>query len=137
MPTRRSWKQVLSDKSCFLPKNTTATTCRLQPLDLGILQAFKLEYYKLLLTQMVCKVDKCSSASEVCNSVDILQAKRWSAMTWNDVLQSTVVKCFIKAGILNSERKKNAVEAAGGDVDPFTELDIDISMVESWRKNQA
>ena len=86
-------------KVVFLSKNTT---CPLQPLDLGIIQAFKLKYYKCLLSHVVSKVDECSSATEVCKSIDILQAMRWSAMAWNDVSQSTVVKCFIKAGILNS-----------------------------------
>ena len=37
----------------FFPKNTTSC---LQPLDLGIIQAFKLKYY------IVSKVDQCNSA---------------------------------------------------------------------------
>lgn len=110
-------------KIVFLPKNTTS---RLQPLDLGIIQAFKLKYYKRLLTHVVSKVDECSSASEVCKSVDILQAIRWTAMAWNDVPKSTVVKCFVKAGILNSERETNAAEVADNDVDPFAKLEINI-----------
>ena len=91
-------------KIIFLPKNTTS---RLQPLDLGIIQAFKLKYYKRLLTHVVSKVDQCNSASEVCKSVDLLQAIRWTAMAWNDVSESTVVKCFIKAGILDSQGNTN------------------------------
>ena len=123
-------------KVVFLPPNTTS---RLQPLDLGIIQAFKLKYYKRLLTHVVSKVDECSSATEVCKSVDILQAIRWTAMAWNEVSQSTIVKCFIKAGILKAEGETNAVEAAAGeDVDPFVELDSDISTVEGLaRKKRA
>ena len=43
-------------------------------------------------------------------------------MAWNDVSESTVVKCFIKAGILTSEGELNALEMANSDVDPFAEL---------------
>ena len=75
---------------------------------------------------MVSKVDECSSASEVCKSVDILQGIRWTAMAWNDVPKSTVVKCSVKAGILNSERETNAVEVADNDLDRFAELEINI-----------
>ena len=89
-------------KIVFLPKNTTS---RLQPLDLGIIQAFKLEYYKRLLTHVVSKLDQCNSASDVCKSVDLLQATRWTSMAWNDVLESTVVKCIIKAGIFRFRGK--------------------------------
>lgn len=67
-------------KIVFLPKNTTS---RLQPLDLGIKQAFKLKYYKQLLTHVVRKtrkIDECSSAFEVCKSVDLLQAMRLTAI---------------------------------------------------------
>ena len=47
-------------------------------------------------------------------------------MAWNDVPKPTVVKCFIKAGILNSERKTNAAEVSDTDLDPFSELEINI-----------
>ena len=108
-------------KIVFLPKNTTS---RLQPLDLGIIQTFKLKYYKRLLTHVVNKVDDCSTASEVCKSVDVLQAIRWTAMAWNDVSKSTVVKCYIKAGVSNCKGETNAAEAADSDFDPFAELDL-------------
>ena len=111
----------------FLPANTTSL---LQPLDLGIIQAFKLKYYRCLLTHVVSKIDECSTASEVCKSIDILQAMRWTAMAWNDVSESTVVKCFIKAGILTSEGELNALEVANSDFEPFAELQSEISNIE-------
>ena len=68
----------------FLP--AANTTSLLQPLDLGIIQAFKLKYYRCLsVTHVVSKIDECSTASEVCMSIEILQAMRWTAMAWNDV----------------------------------------------------
>lgn len=76
---------------------------------------------------------------DVCKSVDILQAMRCTAMEWNEVPQSTFVKCFIKAGILNSEGtcNANAVEAADDDVDPFAELDGDFTTVEQVAKETS
>ena len=91
-------KSIMSSLLVILafPKNTTS---RLQPLDLGIIRTFKLKHYKRLLTHVVNKVDDCSTASEICKFEDVLQAIRWTAMTWNDVPQLTVVKCFIKARV--------------------------------------
>lgn len=50
-------------------------------------------------------------------------------MAWSDASQSTVVKCFINAGILNSEEETDEIEAACGKVDPFADLDCGISNV--------
>ena len=75
--TLKIWMKSLTKEIVFLPKNTTSC---LQPLDLGIIQAFKLKYYKRLLTHVVSKVDQCNSASNVCKSVDLLQAIRWASM---------------------------------------------------------
>ena len=83
------------------------------------------------------KVDDCSTASEVYKSVDVLQAIRWTAMAWNDVPKSTVVKCFIKAGVLNCEGETNAAEAADSDFDSFAELDSDINIVEDLAKETS
>ena len=66
-------------KVVFLPENTIS---RLQPLDLRIIQAFKLKYYRCLLTHVISKT-MCSSASEVCKTIDVLQAMQWTAMAWN------------------------------------------------------
>ena len=40
------------------------------------------------------------------------------------------IKCFIKAGILTSEGELNDPEVANSDVDPFAELQSEISNVE-------
>ena len=60
----------------FLPPNTTS---KLQPLDLGIIQNFKL-YYRILLMQFIlAKIEECTSASDVVKSLTILHAIRWIA----------------------------------------------------------
>ena len=114
-------------KVMFLPQNTTS---RLQPLDLGIIQAFKLKYYQRLLTHVVSKVDECNSATEICKSVNVLQAIRWTAMAWDEISGTTIVKCFAKAGILDSEGKTNAVISTNSDVDPFADLENELASVQ-------
>jgi hypothetical protein len=41
----------------FLPPNTTS---KLQPLDLGIIRAFKARYRKHMLKHLITKIDLCS-----------------------------------------------------------------------------
>ena len=103
-------------KVCFLPANTTS---KLQPLDLGIIQNFKVHYRSLFLRYVLAKIDECDSASEVNKSVNVLVAIRWVAMAWSQVEEETVRKCFRKAGVLNSDM---AVVERDED-DPFAEAD--------------
>lgn len=104
----------------FLPPNTTSL---LQPLDLGIIQTFKMHYRKLLLTYILSKIDECTSASELAKSVDVLQAIRWIGQAWSNVSSDTIKKCFRNAGILDKEFK---VVSEGMVIeDPFADLDGD------------
>ncbi len=63
-------------KILFLPPNTTS---KLQPLDFGIIQNFKVYYRKSLLQFVVSKIDECDKASDIVKSVTILHAIRWVA----------------------------------------------------------
>lgn len=103
-------------KVIWLPANTTS---KLQPLDLGIIQNFKTYYRKLLLKYVLSKIDECDTGSEVAKSVNVLLAIRWIAPAWNSVQESTICKCFHKAGILSDDG--NIVSRIEGE--PFEDLD--------------
>ena len=109
-------------KILFLPANTTST---LQPLDLGIIQNFKVYYCRFLHRYVLAKIDTCSTASEIVKSVNILTAIRWVAQAWEQVKEETIRKCFKKAGVLDDELYVVTCGMDSQDNDPF--LDVDAS----------
>ena len=78
-------------KLAFLPPNCTS---KLQPLDLGITQFFKLNYSKLMLSHVISRINDCETAQDVCKSINVVQAIRWSTQAWEAVEPSTIVKMF-------------------------------------------
>lgn len=75
----------------FLPANTTSV---LQPLDQGIIRAFKARYRKLMIKSFLSKIEQTESASELCKDISILGAIYLMSKAWNDTKDSTIEKCF-------------------------------------------
>ena len=112
-------KHIYSNiKMTFLPPNTTS---KLQPLNLGIIQNFKIHYRRLFLCFVVSKIDECDTASEVIKSVNILQVIRWVAQAWEAVKKETISRYFRKASILDTNFTLLSREHE--DQDPFEQLD--------------
>ena len=105
-------------KIVFFPPNTTSV---LQPLDLGIIQSFKLHYKKFLMTFVLSKIDECSSASDVTKSVTVLHAIPWVAQAWQNVKDQTILKCFRAASVLNDDFEVASIPET--QEDPFADLD--------------
>ena len=82
-------------KLIFLPKSTTS---RLQPLDAGIIRAFKCKYRKLLMKYVVARIDEGKNASEIIKDVNIAQAIHWLQVAWKDISKETILHCFQKCG---------------------------------------
>ena len=113
------WRRNI--KVSFLPANTTS---KLHPLDLGIIQNFKVHYRKLFLTYILSKIDECQTASDVAKSVNILVAIRWVGKAWSMVSAEIISKCFRKAGILDSSMDIVTRGFEEDDEDPFIDSDL-------------
>ena len=79
----------------FLPPNTTS---KLQPCDAGIIQATKMHYRKLLLRNVLFRMDEAACASDLAKSVNILDAIMWLKSAWDSVKPTTIQKCFARCG---------------------------------------
>ena len=88
-------KNFSNIKLVFLPKNTTS---RLQPLDAGIIRAFKLKYRKFLIRYVILRVDDNKRTSDIINEIDNLKVISWVKSAWREVTSDTIKHCFEKFG---------------------------------------
>jgi hypothetical protein len=81
---------------CFLPPNSTS---KFQPLDQGIIQAFKSHYRKQWLRHML----SCYERNEApLDNMNVYLAIKWSLRSWNlDISSITISNCFHKSTILH------------------------------------
>lgn len=80
-----------------LPPNTTAAC---QPLDAGIIQNFKIHYKKLLMQNLVLKMNEAHTLSELSKSITLLDCIYWIAEAVKKVPPQTIQKCFRKVGFI-------------------------------------
>ncbi|CAG8857579.1 23717_t:CDS:1, partial [Gigaspora margarita] len=78
----------------FLPSNTTA---HLQPMDAGIINAFKAHYKRLYICKVINDFD---IGIEKPNKIDVLQAIWLVNEAWNTISEETVKNCWRYTGIL-------------------------------------
>ena len=56
--------------------------------------------FSFAMLRYVCsQVDGEKNASEIVKSINVLMAIEWGRQAWNDVRQSTIMKCFQKTGL--------------------------------------
>ncbi|CAG8507032.1 9105_t:CDS:2 [Gigaspora margarita] len=78
----------------FLPPNTTA---HLQPMDAGIINAFKVHYKQLYIRQVIHDFDR---GIEEPSKIDILQAIRLVKTAWDGISAETIKNCWRHTRIL-------------------------------------
>ena len=82
----------------FLPPNVTSLH---QPLDQGIIHAWKCHYRKKWLNYMIETHEK---GDDPLKEMDVLKAMRWGFVSWHfDVTQSSIQKCWNKSGLLSTK----------------------------------
>jgi DDE superfamily endonuclease len=78
----------------FLPPNTTA---HLQPMDAGIIRAFKAHYKKLYLHHVIQEFENGSDSP---GHIDVLQAIRIIDRAWHAITMETIANCWRHTAIL-------------------------------------
>ena len=78
----------------FYPPNCTSI---LQPLDQGIIRAFKNHYRTKLLSKIISKIDRV----EIDDEINILDALEFLSIAWKMISQQTIINCFSVSGLKN------------------------------------
>uniref|UniRef100_A0A914W2W7 HTH CENPB-type domain-containing protein n=1 Tax=Plectus sambesii TaxID=2011161 RepID=A0A914W2W7_9BILA len=79
----------------FLPANTTSI---IQPLDQGIIRAFKMYYRQRIVRQQLLALEKGLSMEQFAKTITVLEALRMVERSWGSVTSTTIQNCFRKAG---------------------------------------
>lgn len=80
---------------CFFPPNTTS---RLQPLDQGIINAFKVHYRTRVVKRLLSKIETVASVSDLVRCINCLDAIYWIKEAIEKMPGTVVPNCFRKAG---------------------------------------
>lgn len=94
----------------FLPPNTT---CKLQPLDQGIIRVVKLYYRKMIALQFLDGIENHEHAKDIMKTrLNLKIACDMLVNCWNKVTPTLIQNCFRKAGFLASEMEEVIPEPA-------------------------
>ena len=108
-------------KLVFFPTNCTS---KLQPLDLGIIQNFKVHYRKLLPRHIITMTTDHGQCNRHCQNIGRTAGHKVDGTAWSKVENDTIIKCFAAAGISSTFSEAATVSTVTGKEDPFADLDI-------------
>ena len=77
----------------FFPSNTTAL---IQPMDQGVIRAFKAHYRRQLVQHIIASVGSAHSADNIV--ITALDAVCWIDLAWKNIKESTLQNTFKQAG---------------------------------------
>lgn len=102
-------------KIIFFPANSTS---RVQPLDQGIIAAFKSRFK----TRLVRYALLCIESQQSNMKWNILQAMRAMAISWDDVTCQTITNCFNKAWNITTINSPSESSSLSQDTEDWTHL---------------
>ena len=108
-------KNLTNINLIFLPPNTTSA---LQPIDQGVIRSLKAHYRKKVVRLCI----KAVESNKPLPKISILQALKHLASSWNAVSKETIVNCFKKSDISQS----NQQVVVNDDDDLFKSLQEDL-----------
>ena len=97
----------------YLPTNAT---CKVQPLDAGILRSLKCRYRKKLATKYLSCVENSEDARAAIKGLDIKVACDMVYDAWNEIPAALIQNCFREAGFV--ERARHEDEEGGREQGP-------------------
>jgi hypothetical protein len=87
--------QLDNIKLKFFPPNTTA---KIQPMDQGIIRAFKAYYRRYLVKHIIASASTATTADDI--NVTALDAVHWIDSAWEAVTEATIRNTFRAAGFV-------------------------------------
>uniref|UniRef100_A0A914X581 HTH CENPB-type domain-containing protein n=1 Tax=Plectus sambesii TaxID=2011161 RepID=A0A914X581_9BILA len=85
----------------FLPADATSSV--IQPLDKGIIRAFKVYYRQKIVRQQLLALEKGLSLQQFAKTVNVLEALKLVEQSWRLVTPTTIQNCFRKAGFSKTD----------------------------------
>ncbi|XP_015786430.1 jerky protein homolog-like [Tetranychus urticae] len=79
----------------WLPPQTTS---HLQPMDNGIIKAFKNKYVQHLFQRFSEYLDQNMSLNDIMKNINIFDALKWINDSWSEVSMDTIINCWNHAG---------------------------------------
>ena len=112
--------QLENIKLKFFPPNTTA---KIQPLDQGIIRAFKAYYRRYLVKHIIASATAAMTADDI--NITALDAVHWIDSAWGAVTEGTIRNTFRSAGFEKASviDSLNASSISSSAIENFTTED--------------